>query len=157
VSNDFNRNPLDRTKHSTLDYYLIAQETGWNPLGLDLNRSYPRPQCSPRAFASAVGINLTQPLVYNPFDGDEPERLKQPETVDSANLQNASCKSVTMHSALLPVSSIYKEVLNTSKSNLETDLKIELKEGSQGWGVSNFKSMKTILALMMDFTRLNRS
>ncbi len=135
VSNDFNRNPLDRTKHSTLDYYLIAQETGWNPLGLDLNRSYPRPPVFTKGVRQRGRHKSdSTPLVYNPFDGDEPERLKQPETVDSANLQNASCKSVTMHSALMPVSSIYKEVLNTSKSNLETDLKIELKEGSQGVG-----------------------
>jgi len=135
VSNDFNRNPLDRTKHSTLDYYRIATETGWNPLGLDLNRSYPHPPVFTKGVRQRGRHKSdSTPLVYNPFDGDEPERLKQPETVDSAKVQNASCKSVTMHSALLPVSSIYKEVPNTSKSNLETDLKIEVKEGSQGVG-----------------------
>lgn len=135
VSNDFNRNPLDRTKHSTLDYYKIAQETGWNPLGLDLNRSYPHPPVFTKGVRQRGRHKSdSTPLVYKPIDGDEPERLKPPETVDSAKMQNASCKSVTMHSALLPVSSIYKEILNTSKSNLETDLKIELKEGSQGVG-----------------------
>ncbi len=135
VSNDFNRNPLDRTKHSTLDYYRIAQETGWNPLGLDLNREYPHPPVFTKGVRQRGRHKSdSTPLVYNPIDGDEPERLKPPETVDSAKVQNASCNQVTMHSALLPLSSIYKEVPNTSKSNLETDLKIELKEGSQGVG-----------------------
>jgi len=133
VSNDFNRNPLDRTKHSTLDYYRIAQETGWNPLGLDLNRSYPHPPIFTKGVRQRGRHKSdSTPLVYLPIDGDDPESLKPPETVDSANVQNASCTQVTMHSALLPVSSIYKEIPNISKSNLETDLKIEGPEGSQG-------------------------
>jgi len=135
VSNDFNRNPLDRTKHSTLDYYRIAQETGWNPLGLDLNREYPHPPVFTKGVRQRGRHKSdSTPLVYLSVDGDEPDSLKPPEIVDSPLLQNASCTSVTMHSALLPLSSIYKEIPNTSKSNLETDLKIELKEDSQGVG-----------------------
>jgi len=133
VSNDFNRNPLDRTKHSTLDYYRIAQQTGWNPLGLDLNREYPHPPVFTKGVRQRGRHKSdSTPLVYLPVDGDEPDSLKSLETVDSALLQNASCKPVTMHSAPLPLSSIHKEIPNTSKSNLETDLKIELREGNQG-------------------------
>ena len=132
VSNDFNRNPFTRTKHSTLDYYLIAIETGWNPLGLDLNRSYPHPPVFTKGVRQR-GRHLSDstPLIYESIDSDEPESLKTAEIVDSANLQNASCTSVTIHSALMPVSSIYKEIPKTSKSNLETDLKNEDSEGSQ--------------------------
>jgi len=107
VSNDFNRNPLDRTKHSTLDYYRIAQETGWNPLGLDLNREYPHPPVFTKGVRQRGRHKSdSTPLVYLSVDGDEPDSLKPPETVDSAKVQNASCKNVTMHSALLPLSSI---------------------------------------------------
>ncbi len=132
VSNDFNRNPLDRTKHSTLDYYRLALETGWNPMGLDLNRKYPHPP------QFTKGINLrgrhksdSVPLVYSPVEPDEPSSLKRPKSVDSATLQNASCTIDTMHSAQLPVSSIYKEIPNTSKSNQETNLKFKPREGNQ--------------------------
>ena len=143
VSNDFNRNPLDRTKHSTLDYYLIATETGWNPLGLDLNRSYPHPP----VFTKGVRLrgrhkSDSTPSVYKPIDGDEPENLKPPELVDSANLQNAFCIPGTMHSALVPVSSIYKEIPNISKSNPETDLKIQDPEGNQGVGGSQLQEIE---------------
>lgn len=138
VSNDFNRNPLDRTKYSTLDYYLIAVETGWNPLGLDLNRSYPHPpEFTKGKRQRGRHKSDSTPRVYLRVD-DEPDSLKQPEIVDSARLQNASCNTVTMHSALLPVSSIYKEVPNISKSNLEDNLKIEQTEASQGVGSSQF-------------------
>jgi hypothetical protein len=41
-----------------------------------------------------------------------------------------------MHSASLPLSSIYKEVPNISKSNLENNLKIERTEASQKLGSS---------------------
>lgn len=134
VSNDFNRNPLDRTKYSTLDYYLIAQETGWNPLGLDLNRSYPHPpEFTKGKRQRGRHKSDSTPRVYLQV-GDEPDNLKQPEIVDSARLQNASCNTVTMHSATLPVSSIYKEVPNISKSNLETNLKIGQTEASQKVG-----------------------
>ena len=80
VSNDFNRNPFERTKHSTLDYYLIAQETGWNPLGLDLNRKYPRPPEFTKGIRQR-GRHLSDetPKVYKPVNGDEPE---SPESVD---------------------------------------------------------------------------
>jgi len=133
VSNDFNRNPFNRTKHSTLDYYRIATETGWNPLGLDLNRSYPHPPVFTKGVRQRGRHKSdSTPLIYEPIDSDEPESPKPPEIVDSANLQNASCTPVTIHSALVPVSSIYKEVPKTSKSNLETDLKNEDSEGSQG-------------------------
>jgi len=135
ISNDFNRNPLDRTKHSTLDYYRIAKETGWNPMGLDLNRDYPHPP------QFTKGIRLrgrhksdNTPLVYKPIEPDELESLKPPKSVDSADVQNASCTSATMHSALLPVSSIYKEISNISKSNQQTDLKIEPTQGNQDEG-----------------------
>jgi hypothetical protein len=67
---------------------------------------------------------------------DEPDSLKQPEIVDSARLQNASCNTAIMHSAPLPLSSIYKKIPNISKSNLETDLKIEQAEASLGVGGS---------------------
>ncbi len=126
VSNDFNRNPLDRTKHSTLDYYRIALETGWNPLGIDLNGKYKNPP------QFTKGIRLrgrhksdTTPLVYKPVDLDESKTPKPAKNADSATMQNASCNNATMHSALLPLSSIYKDVPYISKSNLETDLKIE--------------------------------
>ena len=126
VSNDFNRNPLDRTKHSTLDYYRIAKETGWNPLGLDLNRAYK----SPPQFIKGIRLrgrhkSDTTPLVYKPVDLDESKTPKPAKLADSALLQNAFCNNATMHSALLPLSSIYKYVPYISKSNLETDLKIE--------------------------------
>jgi hypothetical protein len=126
VSNDFNRNPLDRTKHSTLDYYRIALETGWNPLGLDLNRNYN----SPPQFLKGIRLrgrhkSDTTPLVYKPVDLDESKIPKPAKIADSATMQNASCNNAIMHSALLPLSSIYKDVPYISKSNLETDLKIE--------------------------------
>jgi len=143
VSNDFNRNPLDRTKHSTLDYYLIAQETGWNPLGLDLNREYPHPPVFTKGVRQRGRHKSDSiPLVYLPVDNDEPDSLKPPETVDSANLPNASCNQVTMHSAPLPVSSIYKEIPKISKSNLETDLKIEDPESNQGVGGSQLREIE---------------
>jgi hypothetical protein len=126
VSNDFNRNPLDRTKHSTLDYYRIAKETGWNPLGVDLNRDYQ----SPPQFLKGIRLrgrhkSDSTPLVYKPVDKDESKTPKPAKIVDSALLQNASCNNAIMHSALLPLSSIYKYVPYISKSNLEPDLKIE--------------------------------
>lgn len=126
VSNDFNRNPLDRTKHSTLDYYRIALETGWNPLGLDLKRNYN----SPPQFLKGIRLrgrhkSDSTPLVYQLGENGEAETLKPAKNADSAQLQNASCTSATMHSAQLPLSSIYKYVPYISKSNLEPDLKIE--------------------------------
>ncbi len=132
VSNDFNRNPFNRTKHSTLDYYRIALETGWNPMGLDLNRDYPHPP----QFTKGMRLrgrhkSDNTPLVYSPLEPTEPETLEPPKSVDSARLENASCINVTMHSALLPVSSIYKEIPNITKSNQETDLKIEPEQGNQ--------------------------
>lgn len=151
VSNDFNRNPLDRTKHSTLDYYRLAVETGWNPLGLDLNRDYK----SPPQFTKGIRLrgrhkSDSTPRVYLPVDNDAPESLKPPKIFDSALLQNASCTNVIMHSATLPVSSIYKEVPNISKSNQETDLKIEFKEANQDVGgfqlLGNEKESDTRLA-----------
>lgn len=135
VSNDFNRNPFNRTKHSTLDYYRIALETGWNPMGLDLNRDYPHPpQFTKGMKQRARHKSDSVPLVYKPVEPDEPETLEQTKSDDSAHLQNASCTSATMHSALLPVSSIYKEIPNTSKSNQETDLKIEPEKASRAAG-----------------------
>lgn len=135
VSNDFNRNPLDRTKYSTLDYYLIATETGWNPLGLNLNRSYPHPpEFTKGKRQRGRHKSDSTPRVYLPIAPDEPDSLEPPRLVDSASLQNASCTSVTMHSASLPLSSIYKEIPNISKSNLEDDLKIERTEASQEVG-----------------------
>ena len=132
VSNDFNRNPFNRTKHSTLDYYRLAVETGWNPMGLDLNRDYPHPP----QFTKGMRLRGRHksdsiPLVYLPVEPDDKETPKPNEIVDSARLQNASCTFDTIHSALLPVSSIYKEIPNTSKSNQETDLKIESEKTSQ--------------------------
>ncbi len=126
VSNDFNRNPLDRTKHSTLDYYRIAKETGWNPLGLDLNRNYK----SPPQFIKGIRLrgrhkSDSTPLVYKPVDLGEEKTPKPAKIADSALLQNASCNNAIMHSALLPLSSIYKDIPYISKSNLETDLKTE--------------------------------
>lgn len=127
VSNDFNRNPLDRTKHSTLDYHRIAKETGWNPLGLDLKRNYN----SPPQFIKGIKLrgrhkSDTTPLVHKPVDLDESKIPKPAKLADSAKVQNASCTFATMHSALLPLSSIYKDIPYISKSNQETDLKIEL-------------------------------
>lgn len=135
VSNDFNRNPLDRTKHSTLDYYRIAKETGWNPLGLDLKGDYQ----SPPQFLKGIRLrgrhkSDTTPLVYKLVDEGEAETPKPAFLADSALLQNASCTSATMHSALLPLSSIYKDVPYISKSNLETDLKIKLLEANKEVG-----------------------
>lgn len=129
ISNDFNRNPLDRTKHSTLDYYRIAVETGWNPLGLDLNRDYK----SPPQFTKGIRLrgrhkSDSTPRVYSPVDNDAPESLKPPKIVDSA---------------MKPVSSIYKEVPNISKSNQETDLKIEPKQGNQDEGCFQLLGKKT--------------
>jgi hypothetical protein len=126
VSNDFNRNPLDRTKHSTLDYYRIAKETGWNPLGLDLNRNYN----SPPQFLKGIRLrgrhkSDSTPLVYKPVDLGESKTPKPAKNADSALLQNASCNNAIMHSALLPLSSIYKDIPYISKSNHQTDLKIE--------------------------------
>lgn len=135
VSNDFNRNPLDRTKYSTLDYYLIATKTGWNPLGLDLNRSYPHPpEFTKGKRQRGRHKSDSTPRVYLPIDGDELDSLEPPKFVDSAILQNASCNLVTMHSATLSLSSIYKEIPNISKSNLEVDLKIERTETGQEVG-----------------------
>jgi hypothetical protein len=135
VSNDFNRNPLDRTKHSTLDYYRIALETGWNPLGLDLNRNYN----SPPQFLKGIRLrgrhkSDTTPLVYKPVDLSEEKTLKPAKIADSAQLQNASCNNAIMHSALLPLSSIYKDIPYISKSNPETDLKIELLKANKKVG-----------------------
>ncbi len=135
VSNDFNRNPLDRTKHSTLDYYRIALETGWNPLGLDLNGKYK----SPPQFIKGIRLrgrhkSDTTPLIYKPVDKGEEKTPKPAKLADSAKVQNASCTSVIMHSALLPLSSIYKDIPYISKSNLETDLKIESKKANKKVG-----------------------
>ncbi len=132
VSNDFNRNPLDRTKHSTLDYHRIALETGWNPLGLDLNRNYK----SPPQFIKGITLrgrhkSDSTPQVYKPVDLGEEKTPKPPKLADSATMQNASCNNAIMHSALLPLSSIYKYVPYISKSNLETDLKIESKKADK--------------------------
>jgi hypothetical protein len=135
VSNDFNRNPLDRTKYSTLDYYLIATKTGWNPQGLDLNRSYPHPpEFTKGKRQRGRHKSDSTPRVYLPIDGDELDSLEPPKFVDSAILQNASCNLVTMHSATLSLSSIYKEIPNISKSNLEDDLTIERTETNQEVG-----------------------
>ena len=77
VSNDFNRNPLDRTKHSTLNYHRIALETGWNPLGLDLNRNYKNPpQFTKGIRLRGRHFSDTTPLVYEPADQGEPENPK---------------------------------------------------------------------------------
>lgn len=135
VSNDFNRNPLDRTKHSTLDYYRIALETGWNPLGLDLKRNYK----SPPQFLKGIRLrgrhkSDTTPLVYKPADKGEEETPKPAKLADSAQLQNASCNNAIMHSALLQLSSIYKDVPYISKSNLEPDLKIESDKANKLFG-----------------------
>lgn len=139
VSNNFSSNPRDRRKYSTLSYYRIATETGWNPLGLDLNRSYPQPP----QFIKGLKLRGRHksdetPRVYLPDEPEcpqlAPECPQPPKIDDSAQLQNVSCTNVTMHSALLPVSSIYKEIPNTSKSNQETDLKIEPKQGNQDEG-----------------------
>lgn len=135
VSNDFNRNPLDRTKHSTLDYYRLAVETGWNPMGVDLNRDYPQPpQFTKGMKQRGRHKSDSVPLVYKPVEPEQPESLEPPKEVDSAQLQNASCTIDTIHSAQLQVSSIYKEIPNTSKSNQETDLKIEPEKASGAVG-----------------------
>lgn len=132
VSNNFSRNPFDRKKYSTLDYYRLAVETGWNPWGLDLNRDYPHPP----QFTKGMRLrgrhkSDNTPQVYSPVEPTLAETLEAPKNVDSATLQNASCTNVTMHSVLLPVSSIYKEIPNISKSNQETDLKIEPEQDNQ--------------------------
>ena len=135
VSNDFNRNPLDRTKHSTLNYHRIALETGWNPLGLDLNRKYKNPpQFTKGIRLRGRHFSDTTPQVYKPVDLGEEKTPKPPKLADSAIMQNASCTFATMHSALLPLSSIYKDIPYISKSNLETDLKIELLKASKKVG-----------------------
>ena len=135
VSNDFNRNPLDRTKHSTLNYHRIALETGWNPLGLDLNRKYKNPpQFTKGIRLRGRHFSDTTPLVYEPADQGEPETPKPPKIVDSAILQNTSCTSAILHSALLPLSSIYKDIPYISKSNPETDLKIEFRKADKKVG-----------------------
>jgi hypothetical protein len=135
VSNDFNRNPLDRTKHSTLDYYRIAVETGWNPLGLDLNRNYKNPpQFTKGIRLRGRHFSDTTPLVYEPANLEEPETPKPAKLADSAILQNTSCTSGILHSALLPLSSIYKDIPYISKSNLETNLKIELLKANKKVG-----------------------
>jgi hypothetical protein len=104
VSNNFNRNPLDRTKYSTLDYYLIAFETGWNPLGLDLTRSYRRPpefikgeQLRRRHMSDEI------PLVYFSNDAEsdpssEDESLKVSNLNDSQNLKNGFLNFNSLHS-----------------------------------------------------------
>ncbi|MDV2998225.1 MAG: hypothetical protein N4J56_007930 [Chroococcidiopsis sp. SAG 2025] len=129
VSNNFSHNPFDRKKYSTLDYYRIAVETGWNPLGLDLNRDYK----SPPQFLKGLqlrGRHLSDstPLVYPTDAPVESESLKLPKIDDCATLQNASSNNATMHSTTLPISSIYKELPNTSKSNPAIDLKIDGEE-----------------------------
>jgi hypothetical protein len=144
VSNNFSRNPFDRKKYSTLDYYRIAVETGWNPLGLDLNRSYK----SPPQFMKGLqlrGRHLSDstPLVYPTLAPGKPESLKPPKIDDFARLQNASCTSATMHSATLPISSIYKELPNTSKSNPAIDLKIDGEETDKGVGQVSIKAVES--------------
>ncbi len=148
VSNDFNRNPLDRTKHSTLNYHRIALETGWNPLGLDLNRKYKNPpQFTKGIRLRGRHFSDTTPLVYEPADLEEPETPKPAKLADSAILQNTSCTSGILHSALLPLSSIYKEVPYISKSNQETDLKIEFKKADKKVGGEELLGKKEAISL----------
>ncbi|MBA2749948.1 MAG: hypothetical protein H0U45_14780 [Tatlockia sp.] len=135
VSNDFNRNPLDRTKHSTLNYHRIALETGWNPLGIDLNRKYKNPpQFTKGIRLRGRHFSDTTPLVYEPADLEEPETPKPAKLADSAISQNTSCTSAILHSAILPLSSIYKDIPYISKSNQETGLKIEFKKANKEVG-----------------------
>ncbi|PSM47189.1 hypothetical protein C7Y66_21160 [Chroococcidiopsis sp. CCALA 051] len=142
VSNNFSHNPFDRKKYSTLDYYRIAVETGWNPLGLDLNRDYK----SPPQFTKGLqlrGRHLSDStaLVYPTDAPVESESLKLPKIDDCATLPNASSNNATMHSTLLPTSSIYKELPNTSKSNPAIDLKIDRKEADKEVGSDEISTL----------------
>lgn len=107
VSNNFNQNPLNRTKYSTLDYYLIALETGWNPLQLDLNREYARPPGFKKG-EHLRGRHKSDhlPLVYfNPEQVHNPEfileELESSQNNHSANLQDGFCNNSSLHPANL--------------------------------------------------------
>ena len=107
ISNNFNQNPFTRTKYSTLDYYLIALETGWNPLRLDLNREYSRPPGFKKG-EHLRGRHLDDniPLVY--FEPDKAhssestsEELENNHDNHSANLQDGFCKTNRMQTVFL--------------------------------------------------------
>lgn len=132
VSNNFNRHRDLRLKWRTIDYKELALQTGWNPYGLDLNRDYRRPPSEQEviSYNSAVTTAL--------LTGDEPpvpEWLDESKPLPRANVGKtkiAQWEFPTLLDGKTPASSIYKELPNTSKSNLAIDLKIDRKEVDKG-------------------------
>lgn len=124
VSNNFSRTPLNRTKYSTLDYYKIALETGWNPLGLDLSRDYPHPPQFVKGQRQRGRHRSDQvELVYS----DTSENPEPSLSDDSAKIQNLSRSDAKVDSGKNQLSTIYKKnSLSTkkriSKIERESDL-----------------------------------
>lgn len=104
VSNNFNRNPRNRTKYSTLDYYKLAKETGWNPLGLDLSREYPHPPQFVKG-QRQLGRHRSDD-VESVYSGGS-ENPAPSFDHNSAKTQNASRTPVKIHSAPRPDESIF--------------------------------------------------
>lgn len=66
VTNNFHSNPFDRRKFQTLNYPLIAQQTGYNPKLIDLNRQYPTPPTFEKGKKSSTRrLDDDVPLAYS--------------------------------------------------------------------------------------------
>ncbi len=116
VSNNFSRTPLNRTKYSTLDYYKIALETGWNPLVLDLSRDYPHPPQFVKGQRQRGRHRSDQvELVYS----DTEENPEPSLSDDSAKIQNLSRSDAKVDSVKNQLSTIYKK--NSLSTKNRTD------------------------------------
>lgn len=123
ISNNFNRNPTDRTKYSTLDYWLIAQETGWNPLNIDLNKTHKRPPGFKKG-EHIRGRNISDkvPDVYSDGEDSYPHPQADPESPSPnsdqivANINNGDLASPTLQNGEKLITSRYKEFQRTPLS-----------------------------------------
>lgn len=134
MSNNFNRHRALRLKWRTIDYYQLALQTGWNPYGLDLNRSYRRPPTEKEvirrnsAFQQALSTESGLQL---------PEWLDESKPLPKANVGKtkiAEWEFPTLLNGKTPDTSIYKSEPYISKSNPATDLKTNLEADQEVGG-----------------------
>jgi hypothetical protein len=123
VSNNFNRNSYLRTKWYTIDYYQLACQTGWNPLGLDLTLEYLRPPSVQEerelndAFQQAIEQGTDElPGYYVWKDG-----LKHLQQANVEKTHDGYLNIPPLHRAKTLYSSIYKEISISTKNDSSQD------------------------------------
>jgi hypothetical protein len=98
VTNNFHSNPFDRRKFQTLNYPLIAQETGYNPKLIELSRRYPTPptfqkgkKSRTRRLDDDVALVYSQPYetypLWEDFDTEDLKEGRENPNNSSQSLQ----------------------------------------------------------------------